>query len=349
MREDGDDPVRRRRVLTGLVGVTGATLLGAPDQAAARAGSSLQLPASSSVATTTMQPVSVQALRSTLAVMHSLFQNCRYAELAAALPDLITAVQVSRDAATDRQYEVLSALLADAYNLASELCTRLHDNALAWVMADRARSAAHASGNATGIAEAARMASIAMRRHGHHETAIALLTDTALSLGADTGSPNDDLLGTYGSLLCTASYTAAQHGNRSQALELIGEAEDAARRLDEATSHAAFSATNVAIYQIGVRTTLGDPGSGLDYARRIEIRSLPTAERQARFCVDTARAWHRFGDPRKCYQALQVAEHFAPEELRRPSVRSLATGLLRTPGPISSDLRAFVARIQASA
>ena len=52
------------------------------------------------------------------------------------------------------------------------------------------------------------MASIALRRHGHHDTATTLLTSTALDLGADSGDPAPELLATYGSLLCTASYTA---------------------------------------------------------------------------------------------------------------------------------------------
>lgn len=324
--------MRRRNVLAGLIAVTGGALLGVPGHAeGALSGPQLTSPS------ITAQPVSAQALRSSLAAARSLFHGCRYSDLAGTLPDLISTAQVSCDAATGDHHETLSALLADSYSLAANLCTRLHDNALAWVTADRARSAAHTSGNVPSIAEAARVASIALRRHDHHDTAITLLTDTALSLGDSTDTPQPDLLGAYGALLCTAYYTAAQNGNRSQALELIGEAEDAARRLDgPITSHSTFNSTNVAVYQIGVRTALGDAGTALDYARRLEIRSLPAPERQARFCLDTARAWHRFGDPRKCYQALRAAEHLAPEELRRPSVRSLVAGLLHTPGPISA-------------
>jgi transcriptional regulator with XRE-family HTH domain len=342
-REDGDDPVRRRQALAGLAAITSGVLLEGPGQAAGTRPGLLVMPLAGGTAT-----VPVPVLRSALAAARSLFEGCRYSDLASALPELITAVQVSRDAATDHHHEVLSALLADAYSLASNLCTRLNDDALAWVTADRARSTAQASGNAASIAEAARVAAIAMRRHGHHDTAVRLLTTTALSLNDHTDSPKQGLLGTYGSLLCTASYTAAQHGNRSQALELIGEAEETARYIKgSATSHPAFSATNVTIYQIGVRTALGDAGTALGHARRIEIRSLPTPERQARFCLDTARAWLRFGDPRKCFQALQAAEHFAPEELRRPSVQALVARLLHIPGRTPADLRAFAARIDA--
>ena len=341
--------MRRRQLLTGLVSVTGAAAPRAPDRAStAPAGSPNRLLVTS--AGTTAQPVSVQAVRSSLAAARSLFQGCRYSDLARTLPDVITAAHTSCDAATGEQRETLAALLADSYSLASELCNKLHDYALAWVTADRARSAAQASGDPASIAEAARMAAIAMRRHGHHSAAVSLLADTALSLGADTGSPGPNLLGTYGSLLCTAAYTAAQHDHRSRALELIGESEETARRLDGATpNHTSFSATNVTIYQIGVRTALGDAGTALDYAHRIEIRSLPTAERQARFALDTARAWHRFGDPHRCYQALHAAEHLAPEELRRPSVRSLVAGLLHAPGAMPAGLREFATRIGATA
>jgi hypothetical protein len=94
---------------------------------------------------------------------------------------------------------------------------------------------------------------------------------------------------------------------------------------------------------------LGDVGSALDFARRIDIRALPTAERQARFCVDTARAWQRFGDNHKCYHALRIAEHLAPEEVKRPSVRALVSELLAARGPAPTGLRGFANRIGATA
>lgn len=296
------------------------------------------------------QPVGIQVLRERLNRAHANFSACRYHELAVTLPDVIGAAQASLREAGGQRHEQTSALLADAYSLASNLCTRLHDDALAWVTAERARSAANTSGDPASIAEAARMTSIAMRRHGHHDTATTLLTTTALDLGADTGDRAPDLLATYGSLLCTASYTAAQNGQRHRALELITEAETTANRLGEGRrAHNAFSATNVAIYRIGVHTALGDAGTALNHARKIDLRSVPTPERQARFCLDTARAWHRFGNPANSFHALQAAERCAPEELRRSSVRSLITSLVDTPGPTPSGLRDFAGRCGAIA
>jgi transcriptional regulator with XRE-family HTH domain len=345
LREGGDDAVRRRELLASLVGVTGTEPLGVTGRRTSTQVASIAQHLQAlltSAPDRAVEPVGVQVLRGRLAAARATFHACRYHELAVVLPDVIATVQVSLHESTGQQHDYIAALLADAYSLASDLCTRLHDDALAWVTAERARSAAQASGDVASVAEAARMTSIALRRHGHHDTATMLLTTTALDLGADSGDPAPELLATYGSLLCTASYTAAQNGNRSNALELITEAEIAATRLGTArVPRSVFSPTNVAIYQIGVHTALGDAGTALDYARKIDLRSVPTPERQARFCLDTARAWHRFGSPSNCFHALQAADRCAPEELRRSSVRSLVVSLVEAPGPTPSGLREF--------
>jgi transcriptional regulator with XRE-family HTH domain len=342
-REGGDDPVRRRELLAGLVSVTGTALLGTsarPTAAQAASQMALANPGSPDVV-----PVSIGVLRARVAAARATFHDCRYDDLAAALPDVIAIAQATLDHAAGHHHDQTAALLADAYSLASDLCSRLHDDALAWVTAERARACAAASGHPASIAEAARMTSIAMRRHGHHDTATTLLTRTALDLGASAGNPAPDVLATYGSLLCTAAYTAAQHGSRDQALELITEAEAAATRLGPARApRTPFSATNVAIYRIGVHTALGDPGTALTHARTITLRSLPTPERQARFCLDTARAWDRYGNPTNCVTALQAAERCAPEELRRSSVRALISSMLDAPGPTPAGLPELATR-----
>ncbi len=348
--EGGDDAVRRRELLVGLVGVTGTGLLSVTVRPPCIPTGPIAQHLLDSGPSRAVQPVGVQVLRDRLAATRATFHACRYHELAVALPDVIATTQVSLHETTGQQHDHIAALLADAYSLAADLCARLHDDALAWVIAERARSAAQASGDVASIAEATRMTSIALRRHGHHDTATTLLTTTALDLGADSGNPVPELLATYGSLLCTASYTAAQSGNRSSALELITEAETAATRLGDArVPRSPFSPINVAIYQIGVHTALGDAGTALDYARKIDLRSVPSPERQARFCLDTARAWHRFGSPSNCFQDLQVADQCAPEELRRSSVRSLVASLVESPGPTPSGLREFAARCGAVA
>ena len=153
------------------------------------------------------------------------------------------------------------------------------------------------------------------------------------------------VLSAYGSLLCTAAYSSAQSGKSSQANELIDEALYAARQLEAVSQRKAiFSPTDVALYQIRIQTVLGDSSAALDYARRINRAQLPTSERQARFYLDTARAWEQHGRADRAFSALLAAEAWAPQEIRRPSVRKLIANLLTSLGPLASDFRALAIR-----
>ncbi|MFJ6661329.1 hypothetical protein ACIQNG_34035 [Streptomyces sp. NPDC091377] len=101
----------------------------------------------------------------------------------------------------------------------------------------------------------------------------------------------------------------------------------------------------VGLYRIGIHTQFGTPYDGITYAQRIAPTRLPTAERQAHYHTDSALMWHKIGRPGRVYAGLRAIEHVAPEELRRPSLRTVTTDLLYTrqsqklPG-----IRAFAAR-----
>jgi hypothetical protein len=208
--------------------------------------------------------------------------------------------------------------------------------------ARRSRTSPRRSGDPVPLAAASRRVSIAMRRQGHHRAAVTILTGTALELDAGSpGAPASELAA-YASLLSTAAYTAAKAGRQHQALELISEAAAAASRLPAGTP--GFDADYVTQYQVDVRTCLGDPASALSHAAKLTPQALPTAQRRARFCIDTARAWQAFGRPGSTLQALLAAESFAAEEVCRPSVQTMAASLLRTPGPQPAALRAFATR-----
>lgn len=140
----------------------------------------------------------------------------------------------------------------------------------------------------------------------------------------------------------TAAYSSAQNGRRATAVELIAEAERAAARLP--ATGAGFSATAVAVYRIGVHTALGDSGTALTSARGVDPHLLPSPERRARHCVDTARAWQAHGRVDRAYEALRATGHYAPEELRRPSVRALITGLLNATGRPPAGLHQLAQR-----
>ena len=153
------------------------------------------------------------------------------------------------------------------------------------------------------------------------------------------------VLAAYGSLLCTAAYACAQNGQKLQACDLISEAQAAAARMGDARAgRSVFSAANVEVYQIGIHTALGDSVGALGHARAVDQRSLPTAERHARFCIDTARAWQQHGRPDQACRALLAAERQSPEEIRRPSVKALITTIIQAPGTQPPGLRQLAER-----
>jgi hypothetical protein len=274
------------------------------------------------------------------------FNACRYQALSAGLPGLVATAAASRaDAAPGAESAAASRALAGTYALVSELAVKAGDDGMSWVAADRALAAARDSGDPATIAAASRAVAIAMRRAGHYDAATTMLTRTALSLDADHGAPPVPVLAAYGSLLCTAAYSSAQHGQRHQALDLIAEAGAAAARMpDGATTRPAFSATGVEVYQIGIYNALGDSAAALTHARSVTQARLVTPERRAKFLVDTARAWQQHGRPDQACRALLAAERNAPEEIRRASVRTLITVIAQATGPRPAGLRELASR-----
>ncbi|MGD0555969.1 MAG: hypothetical protein ABSA93_13405 [Streptosporangiaceae bacterium] len=115
--------------------------------------------------------------------------------------------------------------------------------------------------------------------------------------------------------------TSAQNGRRHQALDLSSEAGAAAARMPAGrVTQLAFSVAGVDVYQIGIHNALGDSAAALSHARAVDQAQLPTPERHARFCIDTARAWQQHGRPGQAYRALLAAERHAPK--RSPVRRS---------------------------
>jgi hypothetical protein len=81
----------------------------------------------------------------------------------------------------------------------------------------------------------------------------------------------------------------------------MAEAASAAGRLGSATSsrQPAFGPAGLTLYQVSIAQVLGDSGTAIDHARTIRAADIPTPERQGRYWVDVARAWHQWGSRRR--------------------------------------------------
>jgi len=279
------------------------------------------------------------------------YADSRYTDLTGTLPALLAGLHAAHGQAAGSARDSLAGMLARAYGLASSVVTKFGDDAVAWVLADRGLGAARETGDPLTLALATNLVAITMRREGHHQTAVHLLTTTATRLGADHGNPDLSVLSAYGRLLCTAAYSSAQAGNAAAADTYITEAATAAARLDGrlvAGQLVPFCPSTVAGYRISVHTALGDSATALHHAAAVVPADIPTAERYGRYCVDTARAWYAHGRPDRATQALRAAEHKAPGELRRSSVRDLVTTMLYAPTSTPAGLRDLAGRIGAT-
>lgn len=338
---DEEDAVRRRNLLTGalaagataVVGVAPAGAASGPfDPAAGLEDALFRLPSAG--------PVPLARLVQQTAAARSDFCAARYAALGRALPGLLAAASATRDASSGRAREQASMALARAYVLAAELALKQHNDA-AWVAADRALTAARASGHPVPIGESSRVLAITMRRSGRGPAAVRLLTREAADVDAGQ-SPTGAVRTT---LMLTAAYTAATSRDRATALDLLDEAQEETERRSAVPGLFTVDAsrTQVDVYRIGVLNALGTPDEGVKVASRLTIDRMPTAERRARAWTDTARMWHALGDQPQTFAALRRVEQEAPQEVRRPALRALTADLLYTSARVPG-VREFAAR-----
>ncbi|MEV8626023.1 helix-turn-helix transcriptional regulator [Streptomyces sp. NPDC051079] len=334
---DEEDAVRRRNLLTGAL-AAGATAIVGTGTAHALPPADLedvlfQLPSA--------EPASLGDLLARTAATRRAFTSARYNELATSLPGLLAAAEATRNAVDGQTRQKASAVLARAYVLAAELAAKQHSDA-AWVAADRALTAARASGMPVPVGEASRVLAITMRRSGRWSSAVHLLTQEAASL--DTSDARTAAVRT--TLLLTAAYSAATGGDRTTSLSLLDEAQDDVERRPEAPGGlftVDATRTQVDVYRIGVLNTLGTPDEAVNVSAGLTIDHMPTPERRARAWTDTARMWHALGNREETFAALRHVEEEAPQEVRRPALRALTSDLLYGPGR-PHGVREFAAR-----
>ncbi|MEU4948072.1 helix-turn-helix transcriptional regulator [Streptomyces lavendulae] len=328
----GDDVLHRRRVLALGLGAGVSVALPTPahaeeDSRALVERALFRLPDA--------RPVTRDALVTGLSQARDLFHEAQYVQLGKNLPRLISTA--SATGAHD--------VTARAYVLLAQLATKNHQQ-YAWIAADRARAEARQSGNPLVMGEAAHALAISMRRAGEYESAVEQLQVAA----RDLEEPTPDHLAMRGTLLLTASYTSAATGWRSAALGFLGEAEEIAKRKDTETERlyipGVFSLDHTRLFRVSVHHALGEGGEALKYAARVDPQRLPNAERRARMMMDVARVFKDEGEPVRAFAALRAMEKYAPEDVRRPKVRGIATELLAFNGDIPG-LRRFAQNIGA--
>jgi hypothetical protein len=279
------------------------------------------------------------------------YQACRYTELARQLPRLLARLDAACLAMAGDTRSQACALSADAYHVAAGLLLKFDDHGLACLAADRSMRAAQASGDPVTIAASARIITHTLMSGGHLPAAVSAASSYAARLDRDAGPRTAESLSVYGALLLRGAVAAAQHGDRGSAHELLGEADEAARHLgadaDGNLRWTAFGPANAMLHRVNIAVTLGDAGTAIDVARRIDLGKVTVTERKATLLIDVARAHLQWGRHENAYIALRAAEATAHEEVAgRPSVRRLVRDLrITAPAGIRRDVDQFATQI----
>ncbi|MEW2145761.1 helix-turn-helix domain-containing protein [Micromonospora vinacea] len=283
------------------------------------------------------------------------YQHAHYGQLVRVLPGLLDAAQGART----------PELLVQAYRITSSLLVKLGEADLAWLVADRAMSAAAddpilAATAAISIAQALR----ASNRNNLALTATLAAANRILRppsrpgdhgfgglLGDQTArQPHDQQGGSGvapgeravvgGTLLVQAALAAAGCGEHRRADELTEWAAGIAAGLRgyDDPYRTSFGSVAVEVARVLVAAQRGDADEAVrrhvSVVRREAWRRLP-AEYRGAYLVDVARAYLQVGDLRGAARALVDADSVAPAEVRcRPLARTVIADVARAqPAP----------------
>lgn len=262
--------------------------------------------------------------------------------LTALIPALEAASRTSKGSAKRRTL----VALAKTYHAVAAALAKLGESDAAWVAADRAIAVAERAGDRLLMAEGAfRLVLVfqADRRHdqAEHTAHTAVEALEPLAAAADLAA-----ISLQGVLWLQLALIAARRNDPGQAEQRLTCAREAAARLgaDRNDYDTEFGPTNVAIQEVAVAVELGDAGTALHRASRIDTRSL-SPERQARLLIDVGRAHLQRHHHREAVRALLDAETLTPEQVRQHKlVRSLLLDLGRTEHRSDAALRDLALR-----
>ena len=252
--------------------------------------------------------------------------------LGAILPDLITDCYRRTELGADSERVVAWGALARttvAVGLASK---GLGLVSLSWNAARVTAEAARASGDPLALAASEFVASqVLLAMPGSVTASLGRAQGAVDSLEADlTGSSEGMQL--LGMLHLQASLASAATGRESAGH--LAEARDMSLRTGAVAADDAFRLDfgpgNVGVWGMSIALEEERPADAIDIAATVDPGSVATAERRARFFIETARAYSDLEEYSKAMDALLTAEAIAPQYVRsRTIVRELVAFMLR--------------------
>lgn len=249
----------------------------------------------------------------------SLAHSARFADLSAAIADVLPRLEHAARASTEEKRADIHLLLSQAYQAIAAAFVRQDEADAAWVAADRAIRAAESSGQPLNVfAGIFRMthAFVRLKRLDQAEHAAGSAI-AALRAYTSTPNPPAEALSVLGSLHLVLALAAARGGQRERARKEIASAREVASQLGEDRNdfNLEFGPTNVEVQAVSTSVDLGDAGEALDLGERIDAERL-SPERRSRLLIDLGRAHAQRRQIGEALECLLRAEEVAPESIR---------------------------------
>jgi hypothetical protein len=238
-------------------------------------------------------------------------------EVGGLLPTLIQDAEAAVRGADGPDRRRASVALSDVYRLVGQATAYIAPAELAWVVADRALTAAQDADDPAVIAAAAWNMGNILRETSYPEEALRVVTDAADLLRPHLDEAPDDWRGIYGALHLHAAVTAARAADGNAAWMYWRQGDQVAKSLPATYVHPStvFGRANVDFHEISVD---------------IDPDAMPSVERRARLWVEVARGHLQRGDRTAALHVMQLAHRIGAETVAyTPSARSAVAQLWR--------------------
>jgi transcriptional regulator with XRE-family HTH domain len=254
-------------------------------------------------------------------------------EVGSLLPDLIRDTEAAVRTLDGAERRAALVALSDVYRLTGQATAYVAPAELAWVVADRALTAAQDADQPAAIAAAAWNMGNILRETSYPEEALRVVTDAAALIRPHLDGAPDDWRGIYGALQLHAAVTAARDGREGDAWRYWGKGDQTAKSLPADYVHPStvFGRVNVDFHAISVATDLRKSAKALDLADDLDPDVMPSVERRARLWVEVARGHLQRGERTAALKVMQMAQEIGAETVAyTPSARHVAADLWRT-------------------
>ncbi|MEU1673397.1 helix-turn-helix domain-containing protein [Streptomyces roseifaciens] len=253
-------------------------------------------------------------------------------EVCALLPGLIQEAEVAARTLDGAQQRTALIALSDIYRLTGQATAYLGPAELAWVVADRALTAAQQADDPAAIAAAAWNMGNILRETSYPDEALRVTTEAADLIRPHLDGAPDDWRGIYGALQLHAAVTCAREGREGDAWRYWDSGNQIAKSLPPAYVHPStvFGRANVDFHAVSVATDLRASGKALSLADDIDPDVMPSVERQARLWIEVARGHVQRGDRTAALHVMNIAHKIAAETVvYTPSARTVVADLWR--------------------